>query len=256
MTAPAFLLLSILCVVTLGDWLAVLRGHRRLEYLCKPLAIVTLVGVALSLDPVDDTVRMWFVVALLLSLAGDVFLMVPRDLFVLGLTAFLLALLSYTAGMSIYFSDLLGDASADTRQVVFARLGIGAGVALVGLIIVGSRIVLGARRQGDDLAGPVVVYMLVMGAMVTAAAGTGRPAAIIGALLFAVSDSLLGWGRFVRPALLQPDRGRPARLPVAVMVTYHLGQAGLVLSLAQHGLWALLGLTAVMAIALYVALLE
>lgn len=255
MTHPAFLLLSILCVVALGDWLAVLRGYRGLEYLCKPLATLTLIGVALAVDPIDDTVRMWFVVALLLSLAGDVFLMLPRDLFVLGLTAFLLALVAYTAGMSLYVSDLLSDASAESRQVVLGRLGIGAVVALAGVVTVGTRIVLGARRRADDLAGPVVVYMLVMGATVTAAAATGRPAAIIGALLFAVSDSLLGWGRFVRPALLEADRGRPARLPVAVMVTYHLGQAGLVLSLATRGLWALLGLMAVMAIAL-VALLD
>ena len=43
-----------------------------------------------------------------------------------------------------------------------------------------------------------------------------------GALLFYVSDATLGWNRFVAPS-----RGAQ----VAVMVTYHLAQAGLVLSL-------------------------
>ena len=45
---------------------------------------------------------------------------------------------------------------------------------------------------------------------------------IIGALLFFTSDGILAWNRFVKA-----DR----RLQIAVMVTYHLGQLGLLLSL-------------------------
>jgi YhhN family len=45
---------------------------------------------------------------------------------------------------------------------------------------------------------------------------------IVGALLFMLSDSLIAETRFVRPH---------AWAPVTIMVTYHLGQAGLVLSL-------------------------
>jgi uncharacterized membrane protein YhhN len=48
--------------------------------------------------------------------------------------------------------------------------------------------------------------------------------AVGGAALFFASDTLIAWNRFVRP--------RPW-MPLAIIVTYHVGQAGLVLSLAR-----------------------
>jgi hypothetical protein len=53
--------------------------------------------------------------------------------------------------------------------------------------------------------------------------GTGVAITGVGGVLFLTSDALLGWGRFVGATL----GGR-----VLVHVTYHLGQAGLVLWLA------------------------
>jgi uncharacterized membrane protein YhhN len=58
--------------------------------------------------------------------------------------------------------------------------------------------------------------------MVVAAVGTARPAAIVGALLFYASDACIGWSRFVREF---------PRHRLVIMITYHLGQIGLVLSL-------------------------
>jgi hypothetical protein len=58
--------------------------------------------------------------------------------------------------------------------------------------------------------------------MVVSAFGVATFFAVLGALLFYVSDAVLGWTRFVSDL----RRGR-----VVVMVTYHLGQAGLVLAL-------------------------
>jgi uncharacterized membrane protein YhhN len=54
------------------------------------------------------------------------------------------------------------------------------------------------------------------------AVASGNAMAAVGALLFMASDSLIGETRFVQA---RPWAG------VAIMVTYHLGQAGLVLSL-------------------------
>jgi uncharacterized membrane protein YhhN len=89
-----------------------------------------------------------------------------------------------------------------------------------------GRIIVGAVAQGDEPAfkGPVVAYMVVISAMVVAAFGTASPIAIVGAVLFYVSDAVLAWNKFVKPF-------RAGRL--AVMVTYHLGQAGLVWSLVR-----------------------
>jgi uncharacterized membrane protein YhhN len=93
------------------------------------------------------------------------------------------------------------------------------------VVAVGSRVV-GAVRAGPqrDLAVPVVVYMVVISAMVTCALATGNVLAAVGASLFFASDALIAWNRFVAPL---------AWAPVAIMVTYHLGQAGLVTSLVR-----------------------
>ena len=48
---------------------------------------------------------------------------------------------------------------------------------------------------------------------------TAAPWAVVGALLFYASDATLAWNRFVAPMRFGP---------VAVMVTYHPAQAGLV----------------------------
>jgi uncharacterized membrane protein YhhN len=211
MTGPAFLLLTIALAIAAVDWIAVQNDRRPVEYVAKPLTMVALVGVALAVHPYDDTVRLWFVAALVLSLAGDVFLMLPRDLFVAGLASFLLAHVAYVVGMQV-----------DGVEVV--RLLVGVLVVAGALAVIGT-VVLKAVRAGDDpaLAGPVVAYMVVISAMVATAIGTGRGLAIVGASLFYVSDTLIAWDRFV---------GDVARARLLIMVTYHLGQMGLVLSLA------------------------
>ena len=85
MNAGAFLLLAIAMVVAVADWLAVSRHMRSLEYVLKPLTMVMLVGVALALTPTSDLARVAIIVGLVLSMAGDIFLMLPTDLFVPGL---------------------------------------------------------------------------------------------------------------------------------------------------------------------------
>jgi uncharacterized membrane protein YhhN len=86
----------------------------------------------------------------------------------------------------------------------------------------GRRIVAGARSADQRLVGPVVAYLTVISAMLVAAAAAGNGWAVIGAALFVVSDTILGWNRFVRSS--------PPLAP-AIMITYHLAQAALVVSL-------------------------
>jgi uncharacterized membrane protein YhhN len=211
MTGTAFLVLTIAAAVALADWIAVSAEHRPAEYLAKPLTMVALIGVALALDPHDGTVRALFVAALVLSLAGDVFLMLPRDLFVAGLAAFLLAHVAYVVGLAVDGVDPV-------------LLGLGALLVAAALAVLGRRILRGVRAGPDpSLAGAVGGYMVVISAMVAAAVGTGRPLAVAGAVLFYASDALIAWNRFIGPT---------SHARVAIMVTYHLGQFGLVLSLA------------------------
>ena len=77
-------------------------------------------------------------------------------------------------------------------------------------------------ERGRELGVPVALYMVVISVMLATALATGNVPAAIGAALFVSSDAMIAWNRFVRPF-----RGAD----VGIMVTYHLGQAGLVLSL-------------------------
>jgi uncharacterized membrane protein YhhN len=206
-TSGAAFLLGMAAVFAVADWVAVARGRKALEYVAKPATTLLLLGVALTLVPEDETRRTWFLVALALCLAGDVFLMLPADLFVAGLAAFLLGHLAYVAGF--------GPSHAWPWILVVALVAGAIGTPIL-------RAVLRRPDDGKALAGPVVAYMAAISVMVACAAGTGDPVALAGAALFLLSDSLIAWNRFVRPL---------AWAPVAIMVTYHLGQAGLVLSL-------------------------
>lgn len=210
MTPLAIGFLVATVVAAAADWLAVLRDDRRAEYVAKPLTMVLLLATALALDPASGTARGWFVAALLFSLAGDVFLMLPRDRFVPGLASFLVGHLAYIVGL---------------RYLGTSAGGFLAGVVIVGLAmpVLGTRIV-GAIRRSDapELAIPVSIYIAVISIMVVAAGASGVPLALAAAVAFYVSDALIAWTRFIRDL-------RHGRL--AVMVTYHLAQVGLVLSL-------------------------
>lgn len=195
----------------MGDWVAVARADKALEYVCKPAVMVALVGVALALEPTAAGRRDWFVAALVLSVLGDVFLMLPRDLFVAGLGSFLLAHIAYVVGFRV------DGGSAGAWAL--------AAIAVLAVDVVLARPVLAAvRREHRDLMVPVVAYMLVISAMVSAALATGVAVAIVGAVLFFASDTLIAWNRFVAPRRW---------MPLAIIVTYHVGQTGLVLSLAR-----------------------
>ena len=212
MTTAAWVGLAVAAAFAIGNWTAVTRGSKPLEYLCKPATMVALLVVALAVEPEIDGRRTWFVVALALSLAGDVFLMLPRDLFVPGLVAFLLGHIAYVVGLRV-------EGPGATAVVV------GAVVVLAVATVVGTRVV-GAVRRGSqsELTGPVVAYMAVISAMVACALATGNVLAGAGAGLFFVSDALIAWNRFVQPLVWAP---------VTIMITYHLGQAGLVTSLVH-----------------------
>jgi len=210
MTAAAVVLLLAAGMFAVGDWVARARKNAPLEYLCKPATLATLIGAAVALAPVHDAGarRVWFVAALVCSLAGDVLLMLPTDRFVAGLAAFLVGHLCYVAG---FWAD-------GPSGIAFV---VASAVVVVVVVPLGRRI-LGAIGGRRGLRVPVALYMVVISVMLATALATGNVLAGIGATLFVSSDAMIAWNRFVRPL-----RGAD----VGIMVTYHLGQAGLVLSL-------------------------
>jgi uncharacterized membrane protein YhhN len=211
-TGPSTALLAVALVFAVGDWVARLRHDKRLEYICKPTVLGALIGVAVTVSPAADlgSRRWWFVAALAFSLVGDIALMLPTELFVAGLAAFLVGHLCYLAGFWVHGPGALA-------------LGVSAVVVVTVVAPFAVRIGRGLRGR-PQLLGPVVLYMLVISAMAATALATGNVPAGVGAVLFVSSDTMIAWNRFVRPF---------AGADVGIMVTYHLGQTALVLSLVH-----------------------
>jgi alkenylglycerophosphocholine/alkenylglycerophosphoethanolamine hydrolase len=210
-SAIAVVALVIAGLLALGDWYSRWRLTPTLEYLCKPGTMLALIAAALAIDPRHDAVRAWFVAALVLSLVGDVLLMLPKEQFVGGLAAFLLAHVCYIGGF-------VGD-GLRAPAVVLALVGTAVIVAPVA-----RRVLRGVAATEPALRPPVVAYLVVIGTMLAVAVASGNPLAMIAAALFVTSDSMIAWSKFVAPF---------AAAPVAIMVTYHLAQAGFVLSLLR-----------------------
>jgi uncharacterized membrane protein YhhN len=214
--ATTWLLLALFLAVAALDWAAVHTGSKPLEYVAKPGCMAFLIAAALTLDPADEAARTALVVALVCSTLGDVFLMLPGrqpgssgpNLFVAGLASFLVGHVAYVVGFVLEGTEVAGLA-----------LGLLPVAVVVGTV---GRRVVAAVGAGDEpeLRVPVAAYVAVISAMLLCAFGTTDPRAMVGACLFAGSDSLIAWERFVRK--------RPWG-PVVIIVTYHLAQALLVL---------------------------
>ena len=204
------------------DWLAMARRRRWLEYVFKPATLVAvLVGAwTLARGPHDVWQARFFLPGLALSLAGDVFLMLPGEHFFLpGLAAFLLCHVCYIVGLNPALPPW-------PALLIFVV------VAIIGLTLYRS-IAAGLRRQGQTaLLVPVALYSLVLSMMLSSAWATlfrsgwtplRQALVAVGASLFFASDAMLAWDRFAAPSSL---------LRLLVIVTYHLGQIGLAASIA------------------------
>jgi alkenylglycerophosphocholine hydrolase len=171
-----------------ADWEE--RRHRAF-FVLKPLTTLLIIAVAAS-QSVSGPYAQAVLVALALSLCGDVFLMfgdgarASDRAFIAGLVSFLLA---HVAFVVAFAQDLRAPALPGwLAAVVFYA------VALLFVLL----------PRAGKLKLPVLVYCLVLAAMVFAAAARQASLhdadalrAVLGALLFLLSDSLLGVRRFV-----------------------------------------------------------
>lgn len=200
MSTASQLFLALVAVVAVLDWYALASRNRQLERSAKPLVMVGLFLVAVTSD-LGGWPLAWLCLGLAAGLVGDVLLLPEINQFIGGLGAFFLGHVAY-AGLALSFGTSTG------------RLVIGLLAMTVLVMTVGSRITDAVR--GSMLFAPVVAYVVVIGASTALMIGTGRWLMATGAVLFALSDTMLGWRRFIGPT-------RGGRL--AEHVTYHLGQA-------------------------------
>ena len=210
MTNVALLLLVLAGMLSVLNWFTVARGNKALEYVSKPAASIAFLAVAFTLDVPHDASWGWRIAALVLCLAGDVFLMLPRDAFIPGLASFAVAQILFTVSFA-------------TGTTSSGRVMVGLVLAAVAAHFLSRRFVRAMRESGHaDLVAPVVVYVIVISAMAVGAIASGNPVAIAGAVVFMVSDSLIAETRFVQARSWHG---------VGIMATYHLALAGLVLAL-------------------------
>jgi uncharacterized membrane protein YhhN len=209
-------------VFAILDWVAVAKQWKAVEIAAKPGVTLALLAWLWGVGGWQGHL-VWFVIGLAFSLAGDVFLVLPREQFIAGLAAFLLAQIAYLVG----FNDTLPPINL-------------AGIAITFLVVITAvrlyqDIATGLAVSGlHTLKMPVLAYVAAISLMLISAllsmvrsewkAGDAWLVST-GAILFFISDAMLGWIKFVRPL-------RYGRLQV--IITYHLGQALIVLGAAAH----------------------
>ena len=168
--------------------LADYRGRFGLVYVFKPLTMAAVIAVAVIGHAREGGAYGRLVLAgLIVSLAGDIFLMLKKKRFMEGLACFLVAHLSYGAAFM---------SGASFRPSVWILAPLAAFAA-----VVYSRL----RPRLGSMKVPVAVYVLVIAAMAGLAANryfqVGRMnalSALAGAELFLVSDTSLAVNRFIR----------------------------------------------------------
>lgn len=208
--------LGLVPVIAVVDWIAVWTENEKLNRFTKPATLIALM-VWFSLTAGFSGKLLWFWLALLFGLLGDVFLLLPKRFFFAGLLAFLLGHVAYIVGLWL-----------NPAQFHFQHLLIALAIICV-LGVLAPHILRGMREKdfARKLRLPVIVYMLVISSMVFLAVSTlfrpdWRPQAAqlaaAGGVLFFSSDTMLAYREFVNPF---------PRARFWVRVTYHLAQIAL-----------------------------
>lgn len=209
--------LALALIIAAVEAIAVSRNLRRLEYFAKPAVMICLFFWLLAATRLQGN-PFWFGLGILSSLVGDVLLMISVErLFLPGLVAFLFAHIFYIAG----FREAL-TATSVWSLILLVFIAVNVSRLM-------RRIVTAMRLKGETrLVLPVVIYGSVISVMLYAAMSTiydpdwktdAVPFVSLGAILFAASDVILAWTKFVSPL----KNGR-----VWGIVLYHLGQIGLI----------------------------
>jgi uncharacterized membrane protein YhhN len=211
-------LLTLLVIASAAlDIVAVYYWPPAAEYVLKPLTmILVIIIVARAKKPDEDIYRRAVLLGLCCSLVGDLFLMLPWDLFAAGLLSFLVAHLLYIAGFA-YTTGRVASLWYALHFLIY-------GAAMMWILL---------PRVGGFMKLPVAIYMAVILVMAWQALNrwvvtrqSGSLIAAAGALLFVASDSALAINRFAEPF-------RESGL--VVLSTYFAAQLLIALSVAAAG---------------------
>jgi alkenylglycerophosphocholine/alkenylglycerophosphoethanolamine hydrolase len=217
----AFLLLLLVFIAAVTDWVAFVRGWKKVEYIAKPATLALLFLWLVVVSRLQGAL-LWFGLGVLLSLAGDIFLMFSDRWFIPGLFAFLLAQLMYIVGFN----------SPLPQVAPMWTLGLAIVLALTSALVL-RNVTAGLATKGlRRLIAPVLLYGMVTTLMLLSAMLTifrlewnigSSFLATFGAVFFYFSDVVLAWNKYVAPV----KNGRMINI-----VAYHLGQIALIVGVA------------------------
>ncbi|WP_266156303.1 lysoplasmalogenase [Dyella silvatica] len=190
LVAAAAAILGALLTRSVGD------SWQWLHWVGKPLTTALIFVLAWrTVLPVSLRYRRFILAGIGFSLLGDVFLMLPQDLFIAGLLSFLLA---HGCFIAAFASDLPFTTGPWQGLLCLAYGALALWILWPSLT--------------TPLRGPVIVYMAVLLTMLVQALARamrlrerGDPLALparlalVGAVLFVISDSALAWDRFRAP---------------------------------------------------------
>lgn len=195
------------------DWAAVKTGWSRAKFVTKPLVMILLI-LWLTLHGGWKGPMLWFTLGAVLSLAGDISLMLPGRFFLAGLISFLVAHGFYITGF------LAGPLKISTFWIVSCLVVVTFAILITRRIRHGIHQATGARR----LRWAVTIYSVAVTGMFLSTLSTiNKPGwnllnsfvVVLGGSLFYLSDTLLAYDRFVTPV----KNGR-----LIVRISYHVGQ--------------------------------
>jgi len=193
--------------------LAEVKGNRTAQRALKPAAALGFILMALLWGDLDDLYGRLILFGLFACAAGDVFLLsrTSPKLFLAGMAAFAIGHLSYlTAFVAVQDTSFTTGRVVVTGLVIFAFAGV-----FVWL----------KPHLPKEMRLPVTAYVIIILLMVISALGLPvrgpLSVAIMGALMFAVSDIFVARDRFVSPA---------PRNALAITPLYFCAQALIALS--------------------------
>ncbi|PHM33239.1 lysoplasmalogenase [Xenorhabdus innexi] len=204
-----------------------------LYYLTKPTATALLVFWVLRVrEPVSIRYRNAIAVGLAFAVGGDFFLMLPQDWFLTGLFCFLLTHCAYIYALycdSVSISEIKNN--RPNSKLIVVRTALIIFSVFILFIVIALLIFMGLLNNlPDSVKIPVAIYAMILAFMTglsvnraiiypsrnpTPPAQHAANMAAFGGIFFAISDSMLSYGRFYFATPLSP---------LLVLSTYYIAQ--------------------------------
>jgi uncharacterized membrane protein YhhN len=207
----------------LVDWYAAWKENRRLLLFAKPTTLIFLMLWSLQVSGWQGGM-FWFGLGLIFSLGGDVALLFSSRFFMVGLFSFMIAHIMFIIGFNLEMAPFSAF-SAGIAVIIGLT-----GARLLRLIRGGIAQMPGSRKllPASMVYGVALALMLLSALLTFMNPSWDIPSSLcaaIGASLFFISDTTLGYDRFVK---------KVAHARFYVHVTYHLGLFGIITGAMLH----------------------